>query len=73
MSPPLFASTVNQCYGQALPVIWPVLLEKVQVFVLQLVCCAVSWKVLVPIDETTVTPVVALNPGGVPLVIVPLL
>ena len=51
----------------------PVLLENVQVFVLQLVCCAVSWKVLVPMVETTVTPVVALKPAGVPDVIVPTL
>ncbi len=60
-------------YGQALPLIWPELLEKVHVFAPQLVCCAVSWKVLVPIVETTVTPVVALNPAGVPDVIVPAL
>ena len=63
----------TKSYGQALPLICPELLEKVQVFEPQLVCCAVNWKVLVPMVETTVTPVVALKPAGVPEVIVPAL
>jgi len=58
-------------YGQALPVIWPVALLKVQVLVPQLLCCAVSWNVFVPTVAMTVTPFVALNPGGVPDDIVP--
>ena len=60
-------------YGHGLPVICPVPLLKVHVFVLQLACCAVNWKVFVPTAATTVTPVVALKPGGVPDVIVPAL
>ena len=48
-------------------------LLNVQVFVLQLLCWAVNWKVFVPTAATTVTPVVALKPGGVPDTKVPAL
>ena len=67
----LFKSTA--AYGQPpdVPAIWPETLLKVQVALPQFVCVAVIRKVLVPTAPVTVTPVVGLNPGGVPVVIVP--
>src|ERR1044071_7467367 len=60
-------------YGQPpdAPAICPVTLLKVQLTPTQFVCVAVMRKVLVPTAAVTVTPVVALNPGGVPVVIAP--
>jgi len=58
-------------YGHALPVIWPLPLLKVHTLVLQFACVAVIKKVLVPASATTATPVVGLNPGGVPEPIAP--
>jgi len=60
-------------YGHGLPEIRPLTLLNVQTFEPQLACVAVIMNVLVPIAAATATPVVALNPGGVPEVIDPLL
>lgn len=60
-------------YGQppVVPAICPVMLLKVHLELPQFVCVAVIRKVLVPTPAVTVTPVVALKPGGVPDVMVP--
>jgi len=60
-------------YGQPpdVPAICPLMLLKVQLELPQFACVAVIRKVLVPTAAVTVTPVVALKPGGVPDTMVP--
>jgi len=53
--------------GQALPVIVPLPLLKVQTLVPQFACVAVNKNVFVPTAERRATPVVGLKPGAVPL------
>ena len=65
LNPDIWLPDVFTAYGQALPVIVPLPLLKVQTLVPQFACVAVNKNVLVPATENTATPVVALKPGTV--------